>query len=81
MVAFEPYFEIEYLKADSPHFHPTIREWILRLQANRDRAVELVGPTVYRDFWRYMAGWDALMRIRDWSLYRIVLRRRRRIKL
>jgi cyclopropane-fatty-acyl-phospholipid synthase len=80
VLASEPYFEIEYLKADSRHYQRTIREWIIRLQANRTLVEELAGPTVYRDFWRYMAAWDALMRIRDWSLYRLVLRRRRRLK-
>jgi cyclopropane-fatty-acyl-phospholipid synthase len=80
VLAFEPYFEIEYLKADPGHFRPTIQEWIVRLQTNRLRATQLVGPTVYRDFWAYMAAWDGLMRIRDWTLYRIVLRRRRRLK-
>jgi cyclopropane-fatty-acyl-phospholipid synthase len=81
VLGFEPYFELEYIKADSDHFRPTIQEWIIRLQTNRPRAEQLVGATVYRQYWAYMAAWDALMRIRDWSLYRIVLRRRRRLKL
>ncbi|MBV8591907.1 MAG: class I SAM-dependent methyltransferase [Acetobacteraceae bacterium] len=39
-----------------PHYPPTLLHWVRRLEAQKDRAIALVGDACYRVWRMYMAG-------------------------
>jgi cyclopropane-fatty-acyl-phospholipid synthase len=41
-------------------YHLTMQAWLLHLADNRGRMIDLVGPTVYRDFCVYLRGYRRL---------------------
>ena len=49
-------FEIADVEALRPHYALTLRHWVSRLEAQRDKAVALVGEAKYRVWRLYMAG-------------------------
>ncbi len=49
-------FEVRDVENLREHYALTLRHWVARLEAHRDRAVRLVGDTVYRTWRLYMAG-------------------------
>jgi cyclopropane-fatty-acyl-phospholipid synthase len=80
VVSWEPVFELDHLSSEPRDHARTYREWLLRLRAER-RAIEgLIGAELYHEFWRYLAGAEALFRTSEWSVYRMLLTRRRRRK-
>ncbi|MDT8443991.1 MAG: class I SAM-dependent methyltransferase [Desulfuromonadales bacterium] len=55
-IAEETGFEVRDVESLREHYAMTLRLWVKRLEANRDRAIELTSPETYR-IWRiYMAG-------------------------
>jgi cyclopropane-fatty-acyl-phospholipid synthase len=55
-IAEETGFEVRDVEGLREHYAMTLRLWGKRLEANRDRAIELTSPETYR-IWRiYMAG-------------------------
>ena len=49
-------FEVRDVEGLREHYAMTLRHWVRRLEAHRDRAAELTSPEAYR-IWRiYMAG-------------------------
>ena len=49
-------FELLDVEQLRPHYARTLRHWTARLEANRDRAVALVGEPTFRVWRAYMAG-------------------------
>ena len=75
-LAWEPHFRLERFEARPDHYVRTFRAWNLALRADRERAAALVdGPTL-RLVERYLAAGEALFRLGEQTLYRVVLRRR-----
>jgi len=49
-------FEVHDVEAWREHYAPTCRHWCERLEANKEKAVALVGPERYRLWIAYLAG-------------------------
>jgi cyclopropane-fatty-acyl-phospholipid synthase len=79
-VSWEPVFELDLLTSEPRDHARTYRAWLLRLRENRASIEALVGRERYRQFWQYLAATEALFRTREWSVYRIILTKRRRRK-
>ena len=76
VLGFEPYFEIELLRSDSPDFARTMRLWHLALRAQEMKATDLVGTDVVRRFRRYLIASEVQFRAGTITNCRVVLRRR-----
>ena len=76
VLGWETDFRLESFLAEPEHYVRTFQAWSSALRAAADRAEELVGPEVHRRFARYFAASRALFRLRQQTLYRIVLSRR-----
>src|SRR5438876_127717 len=48
VLGFEPYFEVEVLRADAVDFARTMRGWLVALREQQSRAAGLVGSNVVR---------------------------------
>jgi cyclopropane-fatty-acyl-phospholipid synthase len=75
-LGWETHFRLESLLVQPDHYVTTFQEWSRRLRAAGSRAVGLVGPSTLRSFERYFAASLLLFRLRQQTLYRIVLSRR-----
>lgn len=80
VLGFEPWFEVELLRSDAADFARTMREWQLRLRANETAAVAATDPATVRTFRRYLAASEWQFRDGTLTNYRLVLRRRHRVK-
>jgi len=49
-------FEVRDVESLREHYAMTLRHWVDRLEANRERAIELTDPVTYRVWRIYMAG-------------------------
>jgi cyclopropane-fatty-acyl-phospholipid synthase len=76
VLGFEPYFELEVLRAVAADFARTARHWHTRLRACEDDAVRLVGADVTTRFRRYLVATEVQFRVGLITNYRFVLRRR-----
>ena len=76
VLGFDPYFELEVLRADGDDFARTFRAWSLALRAQRDAAEALVGAETAARFRRYLAACEVQFRTRAITNYRVVLHRR-----
>jgi cyclopropane-fatty-acyl-phospholipid synthase len=76
VLGFEPYFEVEVLRADGADFAKTFRAWLLRLREHETEAKGLVGDEDFRRFHRYLAASEMQFRTRAITNYRLVLHRR-----
>jgi cyclopropane-fatty-acyl-phospholipid synthase len=76
VLGWETDFRLVSFAAEPDHYVRTFQAWSSALRAAADRAEELVGPGVQRRFARYFAAGRALFRLRQQTLYRIVLSRR-----
>ena len=56
LFAEEAGFEVRDLESLREHYALTLKNWVQRLQANRQRALELVDPVTYRTWELYMSG-------------------------
>jgi cyclopropane-fatty-acyl-phospholipid synthase len=80
VLGFEPYFEVEVLRADAMDFARTMRGWSVALRAQQPRAAALVGTEVVRRWLTYLAASEVQFRLGAINNYRVVLRRRPSIK-
>jgi cyclopropane-fatty-acyl-phospholipid synthase len=76
VLGWETHFELDELHAHPDHYRKTFRAWALAHRRNEAVARELVGEDTRRTFARYLAGGEALFRLREQTLYRAVLRKR-----
>jgi cyclopropane-fatty-acyl-phospholipid synthase len=76
VLGWETDFRLESFVAEPDHYVRTFQAWSSALRAAGDRAEALVGRDVHRRFVRYFAASRALFRLRQQTLYRIVLSRR-----
>jgi cyclopropane-fatty-acyl-phospholipid synthase len=75
-IGWETDFRLESFVVHPEHYVRTFRAWTGALIARRTEAEDLVGPETCGIFARYFAASQALFRLRQQSLYRIVLSRR-----
>jgi cyclopropane-fatty-acyl-phospholipid synthase len=71
--AAEHTFDVVSVRNDADHYSRTCAEWLRRLRANRDRAVELVGPGCADDYERYLSASVGHFERRHLGLARLVL--------
>jgi cyclopropane-fatty-acyl-phospholipid synthase len=76
VLGWETDFRLESFTVQPEHYVRTFQAWGSALRAAADRAEALVGAEVHRRFVRYFAASRALFRLRQQTLYRIVLSRR-----
>ncbi len=76
VVACEPTFRLVAFRSDGAQYSQTLRLWQNRLEANRDRAMELVDRATYRRYLRYLRVSRAMFDRRVCTLYRLGLERR-----
>jgi cyclopropane-fatty-acyl-phospholipid synthase len=80
VTAWEPFFAVRLVRGDAAHYARTFGVWLERLKANRPAVERLVGVDGFHETWRYLAGVHSLFRLRAWTLHRIVLEKRRKLK-
>lgn len=80
VLGFEPWFEVELLRSDAGDFARTFRHWQLRLRAADEAAARATDPATVRRFRRYLAASEWQFRDGTLTNYRLVLRRRARVK-
>ena len=76
VLGWETDFELDELHAHPEHYRRTFRAWALAHRRQEALARELVGEETRRTFARYLAGGEALFRLRQQTLYRVVLTKR-----
>ena len=80
-VAWESDFRLDGLGVHADDYTHTFRAWSAALRARRDEAVALVGTDTVRTFERYLAACELCFRLRQHTLYRVLLTKRERPKL
>jgi cyclopropane-fatty-acyl-phospholipid synthase len=80
VLGFEPYFEIEALRADAADFARTFRLWLLALRANEAAAEAIVGAEAVRRFRSYLVSSEMQFRTGTLTNYRVVLHRRPKLR-
>ncbi len=80
VLGWETAFRLERFDAHPDHYRRTFRAWHEAARRGRAEAEALVGAGVYRTFARYFAAGEALFRLREQTLYRVILLRRERPK-
>jgi cyclopropane-fatty-acyl-phospholipid synthase len=70
-------FEILDVESLRPHYAQTLRHWVNRLEAQREKAIALVGEAKYRVWRLYMAGCAAQFENGDIGVYQILAANRR----
>jgi cyclopropane-fatty-acyl-phospholipid synthase len=80
VLGFEPYFEVEVLRADPDDFARTFRAWLSALREHEDAAAAVVGDQVFRQFRRYLAASEIQFRTRTITNFRFVLHRRPEVR-
>ena len=76
VLAWETDFEVVKFLNHPDHYRRTFRAWGLAYRADFDRARALVGDHTARTFARYFAAGEVFFRLREDSLYRVILRKR-----
>ena len=79
-VAWETDFRLDLLGVHTEDYTRTFRAWSAALRARRDVAVGLVGEETVRTFERYFAACELCFRLRQHTLYRVLLTKRARPK-
>jgi len=80
VLGWETHFEVARFLDHPDHYRRTFRAWGLAYRTGLDRARALVGDTTTRTFARYFAAGEAFFRLREDSLYRVILKKRPRPK-
>jgi cyclopropane-fatty-acyl-phospholipid synthase len=76
VLGWETHFRLEHFLDHPHHYRRTFRSWGLAFRGHEDEARALVGDDVVRTFARYFAGGEACFRLREHSLYRVILEKR-----
>jgi cyclopropane fatty-acyl-phospholipid synthase-like methyltransferase len=80
VLGFEPWFEVEILRADAADFARTFRAWQLALRTSEDVAAAAAGADTVRRFRRYLAASEVQFRDGTLTNLRFVLHRRADVK-
>jgi cyclopropane-fatty-acyl-phospholipid synthase len=75
VLGWETHFELEEFHDHPRHYQRTFRAWTLAYREQEALAQELVGPEA-RAYARYFAVGEAVFRLREHSLYRVILTKR-----
>jgi cyclopropane-fatty-acyl-phospholipid synthase len=76
VLGWETHFELDEFHDHPGHYQRTFRAWTLAYREQAALAGELVGPEACRAYARYFAVGEAVFRLREHSLYRVILTRR-----
>ncbi len=66
-------FEVRDVESLREHYSLTLKHWVQRLQANRERALELVDPVTYRIWELYMSGARHIFDVQTNNIYQALL--------
>lgn len=66
-------FSVLALRNDAGHYEETCRQWLRRLRANRQRAVELAGEAKYKQYVQYLTLVTMGFHVRNMGLLRMTL--------
>ena len=76
VLGWETHFELDEFHDHPRHYQRTFRAWTLAYREQEALAQELVGPEACRAYARYFAVGEAVFRLREHSLYRVILTKR-----
>jgi cyclopropane-fatty-acyl-phospholipid synthase len=76
VLGWETHFQVVRFLDHPAHYRRTFRAWGLVYRADLERARALVGDVTARTFSRYFAAGEAFFRLREDSLYRVILQKR-----
>ena len=76
VLGWETHFELDEFHDHPRHYQRTFRAWTLAYREQEALARELVGPEACRTYARYFAVGEAVFRLREHSLYRVILTKR-----
>jgi len=76
VLGWETHFELAEFLDHPSHYRRTFRAWALAYRAQEELARALVGPDICRTYSRYFAAGEAAFRLREHSLYRVILTKR-----
>ena len=80
VLGWETHFELVRFLDHPDHYRRTFRAWGLAYRTQLEQARTLVGDATARTFSRYFAAGEAFFRLREDSLYRVILKKRRKPK-
>jgi len=75
-LGWETHFELDEFHDHPGHYQRTFRAWTLAYREQETLARSLVGPEACRSYARYFAVGEAVFRLREHSLYRVILTKR-----
>jgi cyclopropane-fatty-acyl-phospholipid synthase len=76
VLGWETHFRLEDFHDHPEHYRRTFRAWALGYRRHEQEASALVGPDRSRAYARYFAGGEALFRLREQTLHRVILAKR-----
>jgi cyclopropane-fatty-acyl-phospholipid synthase len=76
VLGWETHFELDEFVDHPSHYQRTFRAWTLAYREQEARARALIGPDTCRTYARYFAAGEAAFRLREHSLYRVILTKR-----
>ena len=76
VLGWETHFELAEFLDHPSHYQRTFRAWTLAYREQEELAQSLVGAETSRTWARYFAAGEAAFRIREHSLYRVILTKR-----
>ena len=76
VLGWETHFELDEFLDHPTHYQQTFRAWTLAYREQEALAQALVGPDACRTYARYFAAGEAAFRLREHSLYRVILTKR-----
>jgi cyclopropane-fatty-acyl-phospholipid synthase len=76
VLGWETHFELDEFLDHPAHYQRTFRAWTLAYREQEELARALIGPEACRTYARYFAAGEAAFRLREHSLYRVILTKR-----
>jgi cyclopropane-fatty-acyl-phospholipid synthase len=76
VLGWETHFELDEFHDHPNHYQRTFRAWTLAYRQQEALARALVGPEACQSYARYFAVGEAVFRLREHSLYRVILAKR-----
>jgi cyclopropane-fatty-acyl-phospholipid synthase len=76
VLGWETHFELDEFHDHPTHYQRTFRAWTLAYREQEALAQTLVSPDACRKYARYFAAGEAAFRLREHSLYRVILTKR-----
>jgi cyclopropane-fatty-acyl-phospholipid synthase len=81
VLGWETHFQLEEFHDHPEHYRRTFRAWALSHRRHEREARALVGADMSRIYARYFAGGEALFRLREQTLHRVILTKRPKPKV